>query len=58
MRGTGAPGAGGTHAARRSGLFDIPSNPVSASGLTLVRTLGRRTEGFEELPRPKRPGLY
>jgi hypothetical protein len=58
MRGTGSPGAGGTHAARRSDLFDIPVNPHGRSGLTLVRALGRKPEGFQEMPRPKRPGLY
>jgi hypothetical protein len=58
MRSTGRPGAGGTHAARRTVLFDIPPSPRAAGGLSLVRPQGRKPEGFQEMPRPKRPGLY
>jgi hypothetical protein len=57
MRATSSSGAGGTHAARRADLFDIPLNPISASGLTLLRPIGRK-DTIKEMPRGKRPGLY
>jgi hypothetical protein len=57
MRATSSPGAGGTHAARRADLFDTPLNPISATGLTLLRPIGRK-DNVREMPRAKRPGLY
>ena len=57
MRATSSPGAGGTHAARRADLIDTPLNPLSASGLTLLRPIGRK-DNVREMPRAKRPGLY
>lgn len=57
MRATSSPGAGGTHAARRSDLFAIPLNPISASGLTLLRPIGGK-DVVKEMARAKRPGLY
>lgn len=57
MRATSSPGASGTSAARRADLFDIPLNPVSGSGMTLLRPI-KRKDNVRELPRTKRPGLY
>jgi hypothetical protein len=57
MRATSNLNSGGSHAARRTDLFDTPINPLTANGLTLLRPVGRK-DNIRELPRATRPGLY